>query len=64
MSDSKLLRGTFVLTLATYISRVLGMIYVFPFVYLVGSLGSALYSYGYAQYTIFLFIQQQNAIIK
>ncbi|WP_099351933.1 putative polysaccharide biosynthesis protein [Fredinandcohnia onubensis] len=56
MSDSKLLRGTFVLTLATYISRVLGMIYVFPFVYLVGSLGSALYSYGYAQYTIFLFI--------
>ncbi len=56
MSDSKLLRGTFVLTLATYISRVLGMIYVFPFVYLVGDIGSALYSYGYAQYTIFLFI--------
>lgn len=56
MSDSKLLRGTFVLTLATYISRVLGMIYVFPFVYLVGKIGSALYSYGYAQYTIFLFI--------
>ncbi|WP_077619130.1 putative polysaccharide biosynthesis protein [Bacillus sinesaloumensis] len=56
MSDSKLLRGTFVLTLATYISRILGMIYVFPFVYLVGDLGSALYSYGYAQYSIFLFI--------
>ncbi|MDR4889296.1 polysaccharide biosynthesis protein [Fredinandcohnia sp. QZ13] len=55
-SNSKLLRGTFVLTLATYISRVLGMIYVFPFVYLVGDIGSALYSYGYAQYTIFLFI--------
>ncbi|WP_010678479.1 putative polysaccharide biosynthesis protein [Bacillus timonensis] len=56
MSDSKLLRGTFVLTLATYISRVLGMIYVFPFVYLVGKIGTALYQYGYAQYTIFLFI--------
>ncbi|MEH7379613.1 polysaccharide biosynthesis protein [Bacillus sp. JJ1533] len=55
-SNSKLLRGTFVLTLATYISRVLGMIYVFPFVYLVGDIGTALYSYGYAQYTIFLFI--------
>ncbi|MFS0822348.1 putative polysaccharide biosynthesis protein [Bacillus sp. 1P02SD] len=55
-SNSKLLRGTLVLTLATYISRVLGMIYVFPFVYLVGDIGSALYSYGYAQYTIFLFI--------
>ncbi|MCC3358013.1 putative polysaccharide biosynthesis protein [Bacillus sp. REN16] len=55
-SNSKLLRGTFVLTLATYTSRILGMIYVFPFVYLVGKIGSALYSYGYAQYTIFLFI--------
>lgn len=56
MSESKLLRGTFVLTLATYISRILGMIYVFPFVYLVGKFGTALYSYGYAQYTIFLFV--------
>lgn len=52
--DSKLLRGTFILTIGTYISRILGMIYVFPFVALVGEDGTALFSYGYAQYTIFL----------
>jgi PST family polysaccharide transporter len=54
MSGSSLLRGTFILTLGTYISRILGMIYVFPFVALVGSQGTALYSYGYLPYTIFL----------
>ncbi|MFC4321151.1 putative polysaccharide biosynthesis protein [Litchfieldia salsa] len=56
MSESKLLRGTFVLTLGTYISRILGMIYVIPFYALVSEIGGALYSYGYGQYTIFLFI--------
>ncbi|MFD1739272.1 oligosaccharide flippase family protein [Bacillus salitolerans] len=54
MSSSSLLRGTFILTLGTYISRILGMIYVFPFVALVGDQGTALYAYGYGQYTIFL----------
>lgn len=54
--DSKLLRGTFILTVGTYISRILGMIYVFPFVALVGLQGSALFAYGYGQYTIFLSI--------
>ncbi len=54
--DSKLLRGTFILTIGTYISRILGMIYVFPFVALVGLQGSALFAYGYGQYTIFLSI--------
>lgn len=54
--DSKLLRGTFILTVGTYISRILGMIYVFPFVALVGLQGTALFSYGYGQYTIFLSI--------
>ncbi|MCH1625370.1 putative polysaccharide biosynthesis protein [Ferdinandcohnia quinoae] len=56
MSESKLLRGTFILTLGTYISRILGMIYIFPFTYLVGETGIALYQYGYGQYTIFLAI--------
>jgi PST family polysaccharide transporter len=54
MSSSNLLRGTFILTLGTYISRILGMIYVFPFVALVGYQGTALYAYGYMPYTIFL----------
>ncbi|WP_110114177.1 polysaccharide biosynthesis protein [Bacillus sp. CGMCC 1.16541] len=56
MSDSKLLRGTFILTLGTYISRVLGMIYLFPFSALVGTVGGALFGYGYVQYTIYLSI--------
>ncbi|TYR82085.1 polysaccharide biosynthesis protein [Priestia megaterium] len=56
MSDSKLLRGTFVLTLGTYISRILGMIYIFPFSALVGTVGGALFGYGYNQYAIYLSI--------
>lgn len=56
MSESKLLRGTMILTIGTYISRILGMVYLFPFVYLVGDVGYALYNYGYSQYTIFLAI--------
>jgi O-antigen/teichoic acid export membrane protein len=51
MSDSKLLRGTFVLTLGTYVSRILGMIYLF-----VGTVGGALFGYGYNQYAIYLSI--------
>ena len=54
MSDSKLLRGTFVLTLGTYVSRILGMIYLFPFAILVGTVGGALFGYGYNQYAIYL----------
>jgi polysaccharide transporter, PST family len=53
-SGSNFLKGTLILTLGTYISRILGMIYVFPFVALVGVQGTALYAYGYNQYTIFL----------
>jgi polysaccharide transporter, PST family len=56
MNDSKLLKGTFILTLGTYISRILGMIYLFPFHALVGGVGGALFAYGYGQYTIFLSI--------
>ncbi|MEM5003470.1 polysaccharide biosynthesis protein [Priestia megaterium] len=56
MSDSKLLRGTFVLTLGTYVSRILGMIYLFPFAILVGTIGGALFGYGYNQYAIYLSI--------
>jgi len=54
--SSKLLRGTFVLTLGTYISRILGMIYLIPFGAMVGATGGALFQYGYNQYTIFLSI--------
>ena len=52
--SSKLLRGTFVLTLGTYISRILGMVYLIPFSIMFGATGGALFQYGYNQYTLFL----------
>ncbi|MDT8859330.1 polysaccharide biosynthesis protein [Alkalihalobacillus sp. MEB130] len=54
MSDSKLLRGTMVLTAATFVSKILGLIYIFPFTAIVGQTGIALYSYGYLPYTVLL----------
>lgn len=54
--SNNLLRGTFVLTLGTYISRILGMIYLIPFAAMVGTNGGGLFQTGYAQYTIFLSI--------
>ncbi|GMB09851.1 putative polysaccharide biosynthesis protein [Thermolongibacillus altinsuensis] len=56
MSSSKLLRGTFILTLGVLLSRILGIVYVIPFYQLVGKQGGALYSYGYVPYTIFISI--------
>lgn len=54
MNDSRLVRGTFLLTAATMISRVLGLIYYFPFIWLVGIHGAALYAYAYNPYVILL----------
>lgn len=56
MSDSRLLRGTFILTAGTFFIKFLGMIYTFPFFALVGTQGSALYNYGYVPYTLFISI--------
>lgn len=54
--SSKLLRGTFILTLGTILSKVLGLFYVIPFFAIVGEYGTALYSYSYIPYTIFISI--------
>ncbi|MEH7492364.1 putative polysaccharide biosynthesis protein [Neobacillus niacini] len=54
--SSKLIRGTFILTLGTIISKVLGLLYVIPFYQIVGSEGTALYQYSYIPYTIFISI--------
>ncbi|KZZ85752.1 putative polysaccharide biosynthesis protein [Bacillus sp. SJS] len=55
MSD-KLLKGTFILTLGTYISRILGIIYMVPFFAMVKNDGTFLYQMGYTPYVIFLSI--------
>ncbi|WP_071460437.1 putative polysaccharide biosynthesis protein [Bacillus massilinigeriensis] len=54
--SSKLLRGTFILTLGTIVSKVLGLFYVIPFYAIVKAEGTALYSYSYIPYTIFISI--------
>lgn len=52
--SSKLIRGTFILTLGTFISKFLGLFYVIPFYSIVGNEGTTLYQYSYVPYTIFL----------
>lgn len=52
--SSKLLRGTFILTLGTIVSKVLGLFYVIPFYAIVGDQGTALYQFSYVPYTIFI----------
>ncbi|WP_257351556.1 putative polysaccharide biosynthesis protein [Pseudalkalibacillus decolorationis] len=51
---SKLLRGTLILTAATFFSKFLGLIFVIPFEWLVGTEGGALYGYAYTPYAIIL----------
>ncbi|HEX7063572.1 MAG TPA: polysaccharide biosynthesis protein [Bacillales bacterium] len=54
MSDSRLLRGTVILSAAVFFSKFLGLIFIIPFEALVGSKGLALYGYAYTPYTIIL----------
>ena len=56
MSNNKIVRGTFLLTGAAFISKFLGMIYIIPFNELVGAKGAALYYYAYNPYTILISI--------
>ncbi|MBU9713750.1 putative polysaccharide biosynthesis protein [Evansella tamaricis] len=54
MSDKQLIRGTMILTASIFISKMLGLIYIFPFKAIVGLDGLALYQYGYTPYTVLL----------
>ncbi|RNA70413.1 putative polysaccharide biosynthesis protein [Alteribacter keqinensis] len=54
MSERNLIRGTMILTASIFISKLLGLIYIFPFQAIVGLEGLALYSYGYVPYTVLL----------
>ncbi|SFM09548.1 Membrane protein involved in the export of O-antigen and teichoic acid [Gracilibacillus orientalis] len=56
MSSSNFLRGTLLLTGASFLSKFLGMIYVIPFTNMVGETGTTLFSYAYISYTILLSI--------
>ncbi|MBB5172809.1 putative polysaccharide biosynthesis protein [Texcoconibacillus texcoconensis] len=54
MSNNQLVRGTMILTAAIFISKTLGLLYIFPFQAIVGLDGLALYNYGYTPYTVLL----------
>lgn len=54
MSEQQLIRGTMILTGSIFLSKLLGLIYIFPFTAIVGHGGLALYSYGYQPYTVLL----------
>ncbi|MEH6989515.1 putative polysaccharide biosynthesis protein [Cytobacillus firmus] len=56
MSKNQFLRGTFFLSSASLISKILGFIYIIPFTAFVGTQGYALYKYAYGPYTIMLSI--------
>ncbi|HET7580021.1 MAG TPA: polysaccharide biosynthesis protein [Bacillales bacterium] len=54
MPQSRLLRGTFILSAAIFLSKFLGLIFVIPLNAIVGPKGLALYAYAYIPYTIIL----------
>ncbi|GGA82631.1 putative polysaccharide biosynthesis protein [Ornithinibacillus halotolerans] len=56
MSKSTIVRGAFLLTAASFLSKFLGMIYVIPFNAMVGEEGIALYTYAYLPYSILITI--------
>ncbi|SFB37195.1 Membrane protein involved in the export of O-antigen and teichoic acid [Lentibacillus halodurans] len=51
---SNIVRGTMLLTGATFLSKFLGMIYVIPFNELVGETGGTLFSFAYTPYNILI----------
>ncbi|WP_067841539.1 putative polysaccharide biosynthesis protein [Amphibacillus sediminis] len=54
MSKNTIIRGTVLLTAATFFSRFIGMIYTIPFESLVGATGGKLYGLAYGPYSIFI----------
>ena len=49
-------KGAFVATICIFITKILGVLYVIPFYMIITTKGSALYSYAYNVYAIFLAI--------
>src|SRR5699024_12839730 len=52
--SNKIVRGTILLTGASFLSKFLGMIYVIPFHALVGETGGTLFSFAYTPFSIFI----------
>ncbi|WP_110927276.1 putative polysaccharide biosynthesis protein [Bacillus massiliglaciei] len=52
--SSKFLKGAFILTVGSMLSKVLGLFYLIPFEAMVGKTGGYLYNLGYVPYTLFI----------
>ncbi|GLC88181.1 cell division protein [Lysinibacillus piscis] len=57
------MKGTAILTIGMFLSKVLGLIYIFPFYAIVGEENVALYQYAYIPYSIMLAIAISGAPI-
>lgn len=55
-ASSALLKGTLILTIASFLSKALGFLFVVPFTEMVGTQGYILYEYAYKPYVIILSI--------
>ncbi|MGE7918625.1 putative polysaccharide biosynthesis protein [Viridibacillus sp. NPDC093762] len=60
---SSLMKSTAILTIGMFLSKVLGLVYVFPFYAIIGQENVALYSYAYIPYTIMLSVAISGAPI-
>ncbi len=60
---SSLMKGTAILTIGMFLSKILGLVYIFPFYAIIGQQNVALYSYAYVPYTIMLSIAISGAPI-
>lgn len=56
MSASKMIRGTVILTVASFVSRLLGILFIIPYNALAGTQGVLLYTVAYTPYAIMLSI--------
>ncbi|MBE6153735.1 MAG: polysaccharide biosynthesis protein [Firmicutes bacterium] len=54
MKKSSFINGAFIATLAIFISKFLGIIYVIPFYHIIGEQNGSLYGYAYTIYNLFL----------
>src|SRR4051794_11157450 len=56
MSESRMIKGTLILSAATFFSKFIGMLFVIPLNAIVGNDGGYLYAYAYTPYSIILSI--------
>lgn len=58
---SSLMKGTAILTIGMFLSKILGLVYIFPFYAIIGQENVTLYSYAYIPYSIMLSVAISGA---